>query len=278
MEVFVQENGRGNIRIECESAALVDYRELTELQGNFKKRTAKDVELMSRSILKYGFSFPFFVWRSAGAMYCLDGHGRLTALRALEAEGYEIPEVPVAWIEAVDEQEAKQKLLRMNSNYDEITMEGVLEFTADMDVEWDEIVLSGSPLEMGDQNESEEEQYTRKVETPIYTPTQDIPPTLDEMIDADRRNELLEEITKAKLAGLLTNEAELLLREAAQRHVVFDYSQVAEYYAHAPADVQRLMERSALVIIDIESAIENGFVKLTKQLQDLYAEEAANDA
>ncbi|EEP88958.1 transcriptional regulator, partial [Yersinia kristensenii ATCC 33638] len=37
---------------------------------------------------------------------------------------------------------------------------------------------------------------------------------------------------------------------AAERHTIFNFSKIADYYAHAPADIQALFEQSALVIID----------------------------
>jgi hypothetical protein len=40
--------------------------------------------------------------------------------------------------------------------------------------------------------------------------------------------------------------------------------------------VQELMERSALVIIDFSQAIEEGYVKLSKDLVQQYAEEYGN--
>ena len=56
---------------------------------------------------------------------------------------------------------------------------------------------------------------------------------------------------------------------AASRHIVFNYSKIADYYAHASSEMQRLMEQSALVIIDIDDAIANGYVKLSKDIQEL---------
>ena len=43
----------------------------------------------------------------------------------------------------------------------------------------------------------------------------------------------------------------------------------ADFYAHSPKKVRKLMERSALVIIDFEQAIENGFVRLATNLSKL---------
>ena len=48
---------------------------------------------------------------------------------------------------------------------------------------------------------------------------------------------------------------------------------MADYYAHATIEMQDLMERSGLVIIDFEKAIEYGFVKVAEKLKDQYLNE-----
>jgi hypothetical protein len=74
-------------------------------------------------------------------------------------------------------------------------------------------------------------------------------------------------------AAELPHEIETFLEFAAQRHTVFSYEKIAEYYAHAPKEVQELMEDSALVIIDFKKAIEHGFVQLTKDLAEAYSDD-----
>ena len=110
--------------------------------------------------------------------------------------------------------------------------------------------------------------YTAKVKSPVYEPKSDEPPLLSDMCRLDKTVELVSKID----ASEVSDDIKAFLRLAAQRHLVFNYETVAEYYAHAPADVQRLMEDSALVIIDFNQAIENGFVRLSKELG-----EAADD-
>jgi len=269
----MQENSRAKtIRIECESGSTIDYRNLTELQGNLKTRNERDIERMARSILDYGFSFPFFVWQSGKRNYVMDGHGRLSALQALEEQGYEIPPLPVAWIQAKSKKQAKQKLLRMNTVYGEITLEGLQEFVADINVDWDEVILPSGTLEFEDDDGLDpEEQYSRKIEPPIYEPTSAEPPKLKAMLDTERRDQLLQDIDVARRNDMISVNEETLLREAANRHTVFNYAQIAEYYSHASPPMQRLMEQSALVIIDFKKAIELGFVRLTKQMAEQYA-------
>ena len=63
-------------------------------------------------------------------------------------------------------------------------------------------------------------------------------------------------------------------------HSVFNYRNIAEYYAHATPEMQRLMERSALVIIDVDNAIANGYAKLSAKIADMIGDfsEAENDS
>jgi hypothetical protein len=59
------------------------------------------------------------------------------------------------------------------------------------------------------------------------------------------------------------------LRLAACRHLKFSYEDIAEFYAHSSAAVQHLMEKSALVIIDYDKAVANGFVETSQRLAEL---------
>ena len=54
------------IEIKCTTNETKNIAELTELQGNLKARNDIDFDKIKLSIIKYGFSFPFFYT-------CLDG-------------------------------------------------------------------------------------------------------------------------------------------------------------------------------------------------------------
>lgn len=139
------------IKIECETKDYLDWHNITEFQGRLKIRDEADIEKAKTSILKYGWSFPFFVWVSGKTNYCLDGHARIKVLKALEEEGYLIPELPVVYIQAKNKTEAKQKLLRLNSNFGHFTKESVLEFAEDIDLNFDEIALPDTVIDFTDQ-------------------------------------------------------------------------------------------------------------------------------
>lgn len=124
-----------SIKITCETKDSLLLKDLTEFQGELKARDEKDVDKIVKSIKKYGFSFPFFVWKHNKINHVLDGHGRLKALHKLDDLGFEIPELPVVYVQCKDEESAKDLLLRLNSSYGKMTKESVLEFIGDFELD-----------------------------------------------------------------------------------------------------------------------------------------------
>lgn len=104
--------------------------------------------------------------------------------------------------------------------------------------------------------------YTNKVETPIYEPKNKKPHIL-ELVDVEKTKRLIREIEMSNLDDF---EKRFLI-EAAHRHSVFNYSKIADYYAHASTEMQDLMEKSALVIIDYDKSIEYGFTHLQEEIK-----------
>jgi len=116
------------IRIECTGTENIDLDNLVELQGNLKDLSKENYTRLKDSIIKYGFSFPMFVWKNEGKNYIIDAHQRKKTLQKLKEEGCEIPPLPTVFINAKDRIEAKEKLLQLNSNYGKITQDGLYEF------------------------------------------------------------------------------------------------------------------------------------------------------
>ena len=108
--------------------------------------------------------------------------------------------------------------------------------------------------------------YTRKITAPTYDPT-GRKPELNELYDSGKANKLIAEIEACEF---LTDGEREFLTEAAKRHTVFYFDKIADYYAQSGKEVQGLMEASALVIIDFDKAVANGFVDFTKGIADLY--------
>ena len=115
--------------------------------------------------------------------------------------------------------------------------------------------------------------YSRAIKVPQYNPS-DVMPSLNELVNTDKYRNLM---AKIKKSGVSDRE-KVFLQFAATRHIVFTYSKIADYYAHASKEMQELMEDSALVILDMNDAIANGYVKLTEKMQQLIEEEKERDA
>ena len=220
-------------------------------------------ELM-KVIKRFGFGSPI-VARPNGEI--IAGHTRLKA--ALELR---LVEVPVRFMD-LDRDEAHLMALADNrvgeiAEWSEDLLADVL---LDMETKgvditgigWDEgelasIMAKNDPL-------SGDAAYTTKIEAPIYEIKGERPDETD-LVDKTRTLQLRAQIEEADIEP----KVRAFLLAAAARHTVFSYDKIAEYYAHAPAEIQKLMEDSALVIIDFERAIELGFVKLTKDIAEAY--------
>jgi hypothetical protein len=142
--------GLMEIKVTCRGADLLPLDAIEEFQGGLKKRTKREIDLITKSIKKYGFSFPFFIWVNNGHNYCLDGHGRIQALEEMRNQGIELPLFPVVYIDAKDEEEAKQKLLRLNSQYGAISYDSLMEFTSDIVVDFGDIIIPSGELNITD--------------------------------------------------------------------------------------------------------------------------------
>ncbi len=113
-----------------------------------------------------------------------------------------------------------------------------------------------------------EGKYTSKIKAPVYEPKNKKPHIL-ELMDDSKTKRLIREIKMSEIP----EEEKVFLIEAAKRHTVFNYEKIADYYAHSSPEVQNLMERSAMVIIDFEKAIELGYVQLSKDISNQYLQE-----
>jgi hypothetical protein len=123
------------------------------------------------------------------------------------------------------------------------------------------------------QDTSEEvSQYTNKIDTPVYEP-KNKKPDIRELVDLTKVQKLLSDIE----SSTVSESDKVFLRAAAWRHALFHYELIADYYAHSNVEVQRLMEQSALVIIDFNQAIERGFIRICENLREQYMMEYNDD-
>jgi len=110
----------------------------------------------------------------------------------------------------------------------------------------------------------DEEKYTQVISSPIYEIRGELP-SIEELYSTEKADSLASEVLKANIP----DEIKKFLISASYRHIVFNYAKIAEFYAHQDGQVQDFMEKSALVIIDINKAVENGFVLLSESIDQM---------
>lgn len=129
------------MKISCDCKDTLALDEITEFQGGLKARSPEEVGKIIKSLKKYGFAFPLFVWKEGKKNWCLDGHGRLLALKQMRQDGEKIPPLPVVYVDAKNETDARNLLLRLNSQYGRMTADSVREFADGFDVDFTELQL-----------------------------------------------------------------------------------------------------------------------------------------
>ena len=243
--------------------AVADLHHDTE---NPRARNPRNLAAIKASINEHGQVEPVVVQKSSNRV--IHGNGRLKVMGEL---GF--TEVACAVLDVDDTQARKLSIVLNRSGelagWDDEILSAHLADLLSYDPDFDPGTLGFSDDELDAlltaPSETDENIYTAKVESPIYEVTGECP-DVSELYDQGKALALIERIMSADIDDDLRE----FLVAAAKRHTGFRYDLIAEYYAHAPADVQALMEESALVIIDFNQAVERGFVKLTADLADAY--------
>lgn len=254
---------------------LTPIEEVEPWPGNPRRGDQEDV---TSSIRDLGLYAGVVTQASTGRI--IVGNHRYRGLVELEAT-----KLPVTPLEVTDA-EARVIVARDNRTSDRATYdlddlvallqaideEGELELAGYVDEELDAFL---EELERDDEGEGEgsPDWYTRKHDPIQYVPQRAEPPAVSALVDSSKTDELLQAIDDAGL----DEDLAAFLRAGAQRHLVFDYAEIAELYAHAAPEVQRLMEASALVLVDYDDALRHGYVRLSSRLQAILEEDTRED-
>lgn len=244
-----------------ERIETIPLEDLIPYENNPKEHPEEQVKKIADSILEFGYTVPIII---DGDNRIIAGHGRYRALK----DYTDITEVDC--IRRDDLNEAQVKAYRIADNrlaesswdiellaveFEELEFEEIDPgLTGFDDDELDDILFNDDGSDKPGVN------YTDKIETPVYEPT-GRKPDVGELFDTDRYEELLQLIDAADLP----DEKRRFLEFAAQRHIVFDYENIAEFYAHEDPEMQELMERLTLVILDYDQAVEQGYVNFVQE-------------
>ena len=232
---------------------------------NARTHSDEQISQIAASIKEWGWTTPVLVDEQGGI---IAGHGRTLAAQRLK-----MAEVPVMVAKGWSDAKKRAYIiadnkLAMNAGWDEQMLSIELGELADLNFDLELTGFNSKELQLLLDIAEAEKIYSDKITVPTYEPKNKKPP-LEDLYDDTKSMDLIVDIKESKLPQA---EKDFLMA-AASRHIVFNYSKVADFYAHSPKECQELMEKSALVIVDYKQAIENGFVHLTAQIDDLNGEE-----
>lgn len=245
---------------------------LTLDPNNARKHGQSDVEAIAKSLESFKQQTPIVI---TSDNVVVKGNGTVMAAMKLgwkqvdairtELTGQQVKAYAIADNRTAELSEwDNEKLLELLQGLDDKALFDACGF--------DEVAMDELLAEVESPVDPEDNPYSRKIEAPIYRPTGEKPAVAD-LIDTGKVQELVAEVLAAKLPA----EVEDFLVAAANRHAVFNFERIAEFYCHADAKTQSLMEKSACVIIDFDKAVEGGYVMLGEKLSELYGKEYLAD-
>ena len=259
-----------SIRNRIKELRQVKASDLIPNPRNWRMHPNGQVNALSGILAEIGYADALIAYETPDGLMLIDGH--------LRAEATPDMEVPVL-ITDLNEDEANKLLMTLDplASMAETNIElfdELRQITTIDNAELREMldaIAGGNLKTLQALEEPTENPYTKEIRIPIYQPT-GAQPRITELRDRQTADALIDEIRKADLP----DDIEKFLLDAAERHVAFNYERIANYYAHASTEIQELMERSALVVIDYDQAIANGFINLIEDIDNAFYKDYPN--
>lgn len=246
------------------SSIEIVMRKIGELKPyeNNPRHNDMAVDAVAASIQQFGFKNPVIIDKDG---VIVAGHTRYKAAKKLG-----ITDIPCISADDLSDEQIKAFRLADNKTAELAEWDEDLlgkEMQGIINIDMSQFGFSVGEDELGE--EMQDDKYTLKVKIPQYEITGECP-EISDMLDSSKADELIQEVEATDIPEEIR---EFLIQEA-RRHNVFNYRNIAEYYAHAEPEVQKLFEKSALVIIDVNDAIANGYVQLATDITDIMEGEA----
>ena len=244
------------------------YKKINELkpyENNSRTHDESQIKQICESIKEYGWTNPVLIDEKG---MIIAGHGRVEAGKKLD-----IKEVPCIVLSGLTEAQKKAYVIAdnkmaLNAGWNEELLKTELENLKELDFNLELTGFSKKELDKLFDEINESNPYTAKTEIPQYEIKGEMP-EIYELIEEEKVNQLIEDIRKSNVGE---KEKEFLIKSA-YRHYGFNYSKIAEYYCHQNKEMQELMEKSALVIIDINNAIAEGYAELKEEMEEMIEDE-----
>lgn len=226
----------------------VKVEDLVDADYNPNVMEERDFENLENSIERYGYIEPIIVNKRNNVI--VGGHHRL---RVLKKKG--IKEVDVVYVD-LDENDEKRlniALNRISGYWDIDKLEEVvndlmaddpslIDFTGLSEFELDSMFSVEDVDFLGKDSFINDDTYVKEITGKVSE--------ICELCDHTKTDELINDINNAFEKDLIDKKQQEFLICAAQRHLVFNYANIAEYYTHQNKNMQDLMKQSALIILD----------------------------
>lgn len=243
--------------------------DINSIEAHPKNVRQGDIGAISESLKAHGQYRPIVVDKRTNRI--LAGNHTWKAAKAL---GWQ--QISAGFVETKNDDEAIRILLADNrttdlATYDDVELANLLKDLAETDEGLIGTAFDGDALDqlLMDLEQEPfgldlEPKYIQDLKVPQYEIVGD-EPNITALLNTTKADQLIKQIQDSNLS----NDLKVFLQAAATRHIVFDYSKIAEFYPHQTPEVQQLMEQSVLIIIDANDAIANGYAKLSNTLSDL---------
>lgn len=229
--------------------------ELHGYEGNAKKHTREQLDAVENSIGEFGFVNPVLAWHNdEGNAEIVAGHARTQAARKLG-----LKELPVVFLDHLTDAQRRALTLADNqttmmTGWDETQLAEELAKLSD------EFDMGDFGFDLEDASSALDDRYSMNVGHVDYEPS-------------DRRHEPWELFSRPKDYSEEIEELDApedikeLCRIRNAWLAEFDFAKIADYYCNqASAGEQRIFEKLALVLLDRDQMIENGFADLVAEI------------
>ncbi len=225
--------------------------ELKPAEYNPRRMTQKQKQDIKNSLTEFGMVDPIIINTFEGRENVIvGGHQRVKVWQEMGNKEVDCVEV------CLDLEREKELNVRLNANTGEWDVDSLKEwFGNELLKDW------GLSIKYN----NDEDGYTTKIISPIYEPKGECP-NIYELVDTERYEEIKSKIEKAKIDSKIKD----FLLNAATRFIRINFAKTAEFYSHlTDKKTKELFEDLALVIIDYDKAIENGFVRVWQSINKL---------
>lgn len=233
------------------------FKKLKANPDNPRTITEKDFEKLKKSIkeLPKMLDIRPLAYDSSQDYIVLGGNQRLEGLKALTSKNLIVLK-PEWFVDIKDwtAEEKRQFIIKDNISNGDWNWDVLAN-------SWDKEELAEWGMDLGKWKDPMDEDYSQKLGEVIYEPKE----TNHKVKDLFKIETKFDE----DIAKIENKDLQRLFQARAFNFTAFDFEKVADYYAYqATPEEQRVFEKLALVLLDKDKMIENGFSKLINKIDD----------